>query len=87
MRLLDPKNIMEVIRAVTMIVTVCTFITAITPCKSDDEIMRKIHKVLNVLAGNVLHNMNAEDQSVLCSAAEQTGQAESSSNVENPTVG
>ena len=55
MRLLDPKNIMEVIRAVTMIVTVCTFITAITPCKKDDVFMQKILKVLNVLAGNVMH--------------------------------
>lgn len=75
---------MEVIRAVTMIVTVCTVITALTPSKSDDQIMQKINHVLNVLAGNVLHNTNADDPSLACNKDEQ---AESSENVVNPTVG
>ncbi len=83
-RLLDPKNIMEVIRAVTMIVTVCTVITALTPSKSDDKIMQQINHVLNVLAGNVLHNKNADDPSCDCNKTEQT---ESSENVTNPKVG
>lgn len=81
MRLLDPKNIMEVIRAVTMIVTVCTFLTALTPSKSDDLLMQKVNNVLNILAGNIGYNKNADDPS--CAS----NQTESSENVVNPTVG
>lgn len=42
------------------VVTAATAITAITPTKSDDKVIDVILTVLNVLAGNVLNNKNAD---------------------------
>lgn len=64
MRLFDPQNILQVFRTITLIVTVCTVITAMTPTKTDDELMQKVNKILNVLAGNIGHNINADDPSI-----------------------
>lgn len=47
--------------AITGVVTAATAITAITPTKTDDEIINKVLKVLNFLAGNFLRNTNADD--------------------------
>lgn len=47
--------------AITGVVTAATAITALTPSKSDDEVLDKILKVLNILAGNVGKNKNADD--------------------------
>ncbi len=47
--------------AITGVVTACTAITALTPSRSDDEIIDKVLKVLNTLAGNVGRNRNADD--------------------------
>lgn len=47
--------------AVTGLVTAATAITALTPTRSDDEILDKILRVLNILAGNVGANRNADD--------------------------
>ena len=47
--------------AITGVVTACTAITALTPSRSDDEILDKVLKVLNILAGNVGKNRNADD--------------------------
>ena len=47
--------------AITGVVTACTAITALTPSRSDDEIIDKVLRVLNVLAGNVGKNRNADD--------------------------
>jgi hypothetical protein len=47
--------------AITGVVTACTAITALTPSRSDDEIIDKVLKVLNTLAGNVGKNRNADD--------------------------
>ena len=47
--------------AITGVVTACTAITALTPSRSDDEIIDTVLKVLNILAGNVGKNRNADD--------------------------
>lgn len=47
--------------AITVVVTAATAITALTPNKHDDKIISKILTVLNMLAGNVGKNKNAED--------------------------
>ena len=48
--------------AITGVVTAATAITALTPSKSDDEVLDKILKVLNILAGNFLKNKNADSK-------------------------
>lgn len=50
------------IAAVTSVVTAATAITALTPSRSDDLWIDRILRVLNVLAGNVALNRNADDQ-------------------------
>lgn len=50
------------ITAILTVVTACTAITAITPTKSDDAAIDVILKILNVLAGNVGKNKNADDK-------------------------
>jgi succinate-acetate transporter protein len=47
--------------AITSVVTAATAITALTPTKTDDAIVNAILRVLNVLAGNVGKNTNADD--------------------------
>lgn len=47
--------------AITTVVTAATAITALTPTKTDDKIVSKVMKVLNVLAGNVGKNKNKDD--------------------------
>lgn len=47
--------------AITGVVTAATAITALTPTKSDDAIINTILRILNLLAGNVGKNRNADD--------------------------
>lgn len=47
--------------AITTVVTAATAITALTPTKADDRILSAVLRVLNVLAGNVGRNRNADD--------------------------
>lgn len=47
--------------AVTGVITAATAITALTPTKTDNRIINVVLKVLNVLAGNVGKNKNADD--------------------------
>lgn len=47
--------------AITGVVTAATAITALTPTKTDDKVLNTILKVLNILAGNVGKNKNADD--------------------------
>lgn len=49
------------ISAITALVTAATAITALTPTKSDDKFLSVLLRVLNVLAGNVGKNRNADD--------------------------
>lgn len=48
--------------AITGVVTAATAITMLTPTKTDDAVISFILRVLNVLAGNVLKNKNADDK-------------------------
>lgn len=48
--------------AITTVVTAATGITALTPSKSDDAIINRILKFLNLLAGNFALNKNADDK-------------------------
>lgn len=47
--------------AITGVVTAATAITALTPSRSDDVIIGKVLWVLNLLAGNIGRNRNADD--------------------------
>ena len=48
--------------AISGVVTACTAITAITPTNVDNKILDALLTILNVLAGNVGKNKNADDQ-------------------------
>jgi|TARA_Y100000296_G_scaffold86557_1_gene126711 hypothetical protein len=50
----------EWIQALCGLVSAATAVTALTPSKSDDHILNSILKILNMLAGNVGHNKNAD---------------------------
>ncbi len=47
--------------AITAVVTAATAVTALTPTKADDKFLAAVLRVLNVLAGNVGRNRNADD--------------------------
>ena len=47
--------------AITGIVTAATAITALTPSTADDKVLNTVLRVLNLLAGNVGKNKNADD--------------------------
>lgn len=48
--------------AFTGVLTAATAITALTPTQTDNKVVNVILKILNVLAGNVLKNKNADDK-------------------------
>ena len=47
--------------AITTLVTAATALTALTPTQADDKVVAVALRVLNVLAGNVGKNRNADD--------------------------
>ena len=53
-------NMPEWISAITLIITACTAVTAITPSKADDKIINTMLSVLNFAAGNFGKNKNAD---------------------------
>jgi hypothetical protein len=48
------------VHALTGLVTAATVVTALTPTTADDKVVNSILRVLNVLAGNVGKNENAD---------------------------
>ncbi len=55
------KDLPAWVAAITAVVTAATFITALTPTKTDDKVISFVLKILNFLAGNVFKNKNADD--------------------------
>ncbi len=53
-------SIEELVFLATGIITLATAITAVTPSKSDDKILAGILKFINLLAGNIGKNKNAD---------------------------
>ncbi|WP_025898620.1 hypothetical protein [Sneathiella glossodoripedis] len=47
-----------------LLVTAATIITALTPSKSDNELLDRVLGYLNLIAGNVGHNRNADDREI-----------------------
>ena len=45
----------------TLVVTLATIITALTPTHWDNQAMDKLFHYVNLIAGNVGHNRNADD--------------------------
>ena len=48
--------------AITAVCTAATAITALTPSRADDRALDLLLRVLNLLAGNVGRNRNADDR-------------------------
>lgn len=49
--------------AITGVVTAATAVTALTKTENDDKFLNAVLRVLNILAGNILRNKNADDLS------------------------
>jgi len=48
--------------AITTLISAATAVTALTPTKTDDKYVSLVLRVLNILAGNVAKNRNADDK-------------------------
>ena len=56
-----PQWLIDISAVVTAVVTVCAMIATVTPTKSDDKVMAKVLRVINVLGLNVGQAKNADD--------------------------
>jgi len=50
------------VQAITGVVTAATAVTALTPTKIDNKVVDILLRVLNIFAGNVAKNRNADDR-------------------------
>lgn len=49
------------LHALTGVVSAATLVTALTPTRHDDAVLDTVLRVLNLLAGNLGRNRNADD--------------------------
>jgi len=59
---LTSDNFADWVVAITGLVTAATAVTALTKTQTDNKVLSIVLKTLNFLAGNVLHNKNADDK-------------------------
>ena len=57
---LTSDNFADWVVAITGLVTAATAVTALTKTQTDNKVLSIVLKTLNFLAGNVLHNKNAD---------------------------
>jgi len=62
MDFLKDLDLGKIFSIATAILSAATVITAMTPTKADDKIIGFILKLLNLLAGNIGKNKNADDK-------------------------
>ena len=72
MRLFDPQTIINFFKNISVVVAICTAITAMTPNKTDDMIMQKIRNVLDIFAGNIGNNINSVTEDNSCTQGESS---------------
>ena len=48
--------------ALAIVVTIATLVSSVTPTRADDLLLDRALHLINLLAGNVGHNRNADDQ-------------------------
>ena len=53
-------SIQEIVAMITGVISFATVITALTPSKADDKILSGFLKFINLLAGNIGKNKNAD---------------------------
>lgn len=46
----------------TLVVTLATIISALTPTRWDNQLVDRLFRYVNLIAGNVGHNRNADDE-------------------------
>jgi hypothetical protein len=54
-------GILLAFEVLTILVTLATIVTALTPTRWDNQAMDKLFHYVNLIAGNVGHNRNADD--------------------------
>lgn len=66
-RFIGPASIEEAIllafEMLSILVTIATVITALTPTRWDNRMMDRVFQFMNLIAGNVGQNKNADDRS------------------------
>lgn len=56
------ENASLAVQVLAIVITLATVITSLTPSRSDDQRLDRLLKLLNLLAGNVGFNRNADDR-------------------------
>lgn len=56
------RTIILAVEVLAMMVTLATLITALVPSRWDNDLADRIFSLLNLIAGNVGHNKNADEE-------------------------
>ncbi|MZR30889.1 hypothetical protein [Sneathiella litorea] len=57
-----PNIIWLAVEGLTCLVTLATLVTALTPTRWNMQCLDRLFQMLNLIAGNVGHNRNADDR-------------------------